>query len=263
MQPTARLVALLSLALLAPAVLAQSGGLDRVLSCQEAPALAGDPAALQALAVDAGFECREHPGVRHHILACSGGRARGLGVPVLEFELAGHADGSRVLAVTLRSTPEHVRARLPADTSDAGLVVELDAREDGRAELRCHLPGDRPAHGSIAGTLDFRGLHPVPAMRVCATAVSRRGAPHCVQTTTGQTSYRIDGLPPGEYYVTAFATEDNPNRLHGAYTQPLRDCTGSDCMQRLQRVPVLPGEVSTGIDPITLMQELPSFLRRR
>lgn len=242
--------------------------LDTLLHCRDAAALAQDDSHLADAARNAGFACREHAGPRSARLSCSDGTARVLGAPVREFERARMADGGVILSVVLNSTPAAVQSRLPqmqtrADGS-AGLHVELDTREDGRAEFRCRLDGDRPPHGAIAGRLDFRGQQPLPAMRVCATAVTRQPPPRCVQTVTGQREYVIDELPAGDYYLTAFPTENNPNRLFSVYTQPMAGCMGSQCERgRLQPVTVLPGDVQNGIDPVTLLPELPAILRVR
>lgn len=243
-----------------------ASALDAVLACEEAGAWSRGHEDLAASATAAGFSCREHNGVRSLRLSCTGGTARAFGTPVREFELARQADGSRILSVVLNSGPAAVRPKVPEGVStDTGMHVELDTREDGRAEVRCRMAGDLPPHGSVAGTLDFRGQQPVPAMRVCATPVDRRSEPTCVLTSTGQRDYVIEHLPAGDYYLTAFATEDNPNRLFGVYSSPMADCPSSTgCeRQRLQKVTVLPGEVHGAIDPNTLMPELPAILRGR
>ncbi len=241
-------------------------GLDEMLACTDANVLARGHESLSAAAGNAGFTCREHSGVRTTRLSCSGGRARAFGAAVRDFELAQQADGSRILSVVLDARPAAVRTtgRNDAAADSPDVQIEVDTREDGRAEVRCRLPGTLPPHGAVAGTLDFRGEQPVPAMRVCATRVDRSGEPACVLTSTGQRDYLIENLPAGDYYLTAFATESNPNRLFGVYASPMADCAEtSGCeRQRLQRVTVLPGDTLGGINPNTLLPELPAVLRR-
>lgn len=244
-----------------------AGDLERLLACEDVAALAQGHEPLATAATASGFACREQrSALRQTSLACAGGSARVFGASVREFELARQPDGGSILSVVLNSTPSALRPRLDARLSadaDADAVIELDTREDGRAEVRCTLAGERPPFGAIAGTLDFRGQQPLPAMRVCATPVTRHGPPTCVQTRTGQHDYLIEDLPAGDYYLTAFATESNPNRLFGVYSSPITDCgSGAACeRQRLQPVTVVPGDVRSGINPDTLLPRLPAFLR--
>lgn len=244
--------------------------LESWLTCGDSTVLTDDGGRLTTAAQAHGYSCREHRGLRRDVLACGGGNARALGAQVREFERARQADGGVILSVVLNASPGSLQKRfgqaLGSVDQASSMHAELDTREDGRAELRCRLPGGRSPQGAIAGALDFRGQQPLPAMRVCATPVSGQAQPSCVQTRTGQGEYLIEHLPAGDYYVTAFATENNPNRLFGVYSSPLRDCggAGAACEQRrLQPVTVLPGDVRSGIDPHTLLPELPSFLRNR
>lgn len=251
---------------------AQAGAeLENWLTCRDSTVLSDDGRRLSAAAQAQGYSCREHSGLRRDVLACGGGTARVLGAQVREFERARQADGSVILSVVLNANPGSLQQRFERVLGSSDLArslhAELDSREDGRAELRCRLAGDRSPHGAIAGSLDFRGQQPLPAMRVCATPVSKQASPVCVQTRTGQVEYLIEQLPAGDYYITAFATENNPNRLFGVYSSPMSNCRSDDAAcgdrRRLQPVSILPGDVRSGIDPHTLLPELPAFLRNR
>lgn len=243
--------------------------LSAVLECRDAAALGVDAPAFASYGRDAGFDCRLHERQRESTVYCTGaGRATAFGASVKEFNRARAADGRTTLSVAFTEPPSRLeprvrRAREEASSSMLATAV-VDEREDGVAELRCSVGGSSHTTGAIAGTLDFRGVEPLPAMRVCAAPVRAPQSPQCVQTVTGQRDYRIEGLPAGDYYVTAFALENNPNRLFGVYTSPLSNCPegATDCAgERLQRIPVFPGEVRDGVDPATLMRELPSPLR--
>lgn len=103
-----------------------------------------------------------------------GGRA--LGLDVKEFERIDQPDGGARLAVAFRAAPDRVRQALAAVPAQPGLRAgtEVGEREDGVGGLRCHLRGSGAGTGSIAGSLSFRGVEPLPAMRVCAAPASTR-----------------------------------------------------------------------------------------
>jgi hypothetical protein len=224
-------------------------------------------AAVMALAEGHGLRCRRLDGRRGESASCmASGATRAFGHRVGEFTLADDGQGRRLLAVAFTEPPARVaaaieRARSAAAADSPLRSAELGEREDGVAELRCAQAGIDHATGAIAGALDFRGMQPVPAMRVCAAPVQRVDRPLCLQTSPGATRYRIDDLAPGEYYVTAYPLSDNPNRLIAAYARPLPGCSGRTCPERLQPVPVSPGQLRDGVDPLALLPGLPATLR--
>lgn len=261
--------ALLGALLLAAAAPVQAVALESLLACADLPALATAPAQVEAAAAGHGLDCRHREGPRRHSLHCQGGSLQVLGSRVQEFTLSQTGDGGATLSVALSGSPEQVEAALarsqPATEAGPPGQRGVGLREDGVAELHCRLPGALGDTGSIAGRLDFRGVEPVPAMRVCAAPVAAPEAPICLQTRRGDRHYRLEDLPAGDYYLTAFALENNPNRLFGVHAQPLHDCALGDsrcASTRLQKIQVHPGENRTGIDPDTLLPELPPPLRR-
>lgn len=247
----------------AAAAPAGDGPLDALLGCS-AGAPPATAQATRSLAEDAGWQCRESQSLSGDALQCSPARGgRVLGLEVKEFERVDQADGGAWLAVAFRGSPERVRQALERVPAQPGLLpgTEVGEREDGVGELRCALRGEpgRPA-GSISGTLSFRGVEPLPAMRVCAAPRRNPGQPACIETATGQATYRIGSLPAGEYYLTAFALADNPNRLIAAHTRPMAACTTAppECpREQLAVVAVAAGRNVVGIDPASLLERLP------
>lgn len=251
----------------ATAAAAQDASLATLLECRDGASLGLPMAAVVVLAEDRGFRCRRLDRRRGESASCmASGTVRAFGHRVGEFTLADDGQGGRLLAVAFGDPPARVaaaieRARSSAATGSPLHGADLGEREDGVAELRCAQAGAGVATGAIAGALDFRGMQPVPAMRVCAAPVQRVDRPHCLQTSPGATRYRIDALAPGEYYVTAFPLSGNPNRLIAAYARPLPGCSGRACPERLQAVTVSPGQQRDGVDPLALLPGLPATLR--
>jgi hypothetical protein len=246
---------------------AQEAGLAAVVECRDAASLAGSLDRVSALAQAAGLQCRRLDAHSGPSLTCTGtGAVNAFGHRIGEFTLAQDGRGTRVLSVAFTEAPARVRPALERAQANAGVDSPLregriGEREDGVAELQCTLAGPSVAAGAIAGALDFRGMQPVPAMRVCAARVDRVDRPHCVQTTAGSTRFRIDALTPGDYYVTAYPLHNNPHGLIAAYARPLPGCRAATCPERLQAVPVGPGQSRDGIDPLTLLPGLPAALR--
>ena len=258
-----------------PALLLAAGGasasdLAALLECRAPEAMAAAPQTIVGLGSSGGFDCRVHERDRQTAVYCTGaGRATAFGRPVKEFNVIHAADGGKLLQVAFNDAPATLEPALAHARQGAGgsgplMTAEVGTREDGVAEIRCRVEGHRGSTGSIAGTLDFRGVTPVPPMRVCAAPVRTPEQPQCVQTVAGESSYVIESLPPGEYYVTSYALEGNPGRLFGVFSSSLQKCADGDAncaSQQLQRVTVYPGDVRSGVDPTTLMSTLPSPLR--
>ncbi|MBX3724682.1 MAG: hypothetical protein KF823_02045 [Xanthomonadales bacterium] len=250
---------------LAWASAAQAGDdpLTDLLGCS-ASAQVGTSQATRSLAEAAGWHCREMQSLAGNTLQCSPARGgRALGLEIKEFERVDQADGGAWLSVAFRSNPERVRQAVAGAPAQPGLLpgTEVGDREDGVGELRCSLRGvPGQASGSISGSLSFRGVEPLPAMRVCAAPRRNPGEPICIETLTGQFDYRIGPLPAGEYYVTAFPLADNPNRLIAAHTRSMASCASppSECpQQQLAVVAVAAGRQVVGIDPQSLLEGLP------
>lgn len=261
--------------LLFPGLLLAAGGvsasdLTALLECRAPEAMASAPQGIVSLGSSGGFDCRVHERDRQTAVYCTGaGQATAFGRKVKEFNVIHGADGGKLLQVAFNDSPATLEPALAQARQGAGaagplMTAEVGTREDGVAEIRCRIDGHRGSTGSIAGTLDFRGVTPVPPMRVCAAPVRTPEQPQCVQTAAGESSYLIESLPPGEYYVTSYALEKNPDRLFGVFSSSLQKCADGDAncaSQQLQRVTVYPGDVRSGVDPSTLMSSLPSPLR--
>lgn len=248
---------------------ASAQDLTAMLECRDPGAFDIESDALARTGQSHGFDCRTYRRERETSMECSGhGRATAFGEAVREYSVARRADGSVKLSVAFTQPPDRIERAVAASRASAPAGSPLSTssvgqREDGIGELQCSTAGKRASTGSIAGQLDFRGVAPVPPMRVCAAPVADTRQPTCVQTRLGQGEYLIENVPSGDYYVTAFALESNPNRLFGVYTSSLKSCPDgqSTCPERLQRITVHPGDVRSGIDPDTLMEQLPAPLR--
>ena len=101
------------------------------------------------------------------------------------------------------------------------------------------------AGGRIEGVIRYPA-HAVPAMRVCALSTAPTREPHrCTTTRAGDDTYRIDGLPPGDYQVFA----DVATGLHriGGHMQQVQ-CIRAPCPDQPKSITVTPGATQGGID---------------
>lgn len=242
--------------------------LSSMLECRDERLLTADPSRVRQLAAGAGMDCREHERPGQRTLSCTGGQARAFGQAVKDFNLVQHTAARHgLLSVAFtgavqRLGPALDRAREGLEPEHPLIAAAIERREDGVAELQCRTARSAGAQaaGSISGDLHFRGVEPMPAMRVCAAPVSDPRQPVCVQTRTGELRYRIDELPPGDYYVTAYATERNPSRLFTVHGAPLARCpdNASDCAShRLMPVSVMDAGERSGVRLDTMLERLP------
>lgn len=103
----------------------------------------------------------------------------------------------------------------------------------------------RPATGSIQGVIQHPA-HAVPAMRICALSTAPTREPHrCISTRTADDTYRIDGLPPGDYQV--FAEVGKGMYGIGAHVQQVQ-CIRAPCPEQPKTITVAAGAVLDGID---------------
>ena len=101
------------------------------------------------------------------------------------------------------------------------------------------------APGSIAGNLSFPS-EGIPPLNVVAYQVDG-DAWFLVATEQNQTSYQLDGLAPGSYYVVAY---DQTSDYGGGYTAAVPCGLSVDCTDHsLIAVEVSAGLVTSGIDP--------------
>lgn len=97
---------------------------------------------------------------------------------------------------------------------------------------------------SIAGEIRA-GSGAVPALRVCAVAVSV-GSGRCIDVPPMASSYRIDRLGAGRYYVMAWAREGDV-RLY-AHAETIR-CVKEPCPpDNLVPVDIADGQARDGVD---------------
>lgn len=103
----------------------------------------------------------------------------------------------------------------------------------------------QPATGSIEGVIQHPA-HVVPAMRICALSTAPTREPHrCTQTRASDDTYRIDGLPPGEYQV--FAEVAKGMYRHGGHMQAVQ-CIRAPCPDQPKTITLASGAALRGID---------------
>lgn len=103
----------------------------------------------------------------------------------------------------------------------------------------------RPATGRIEGVIQHPA-HAVPAMRICALSTAPSREPHgCTTTRAGDDTYRIDGLPPGDYQV--FAETEKGIYRRGGHLQPVQ-CIRAPCPDQPKTITVASGATLDGID---------------
>lgn len=126
--------------------------------------------------------------------------------------------------------------RVAAFGTTLALAACASVPDPGRAE--------RPAGGRIEGVIQHPA-HVVPAMRICAIAIDPPRTPHCIATRAGDDTYRIDGLPAGEYQV--FAAVARRSYGVGAHTHPVQ-CIRAPCPEQPKTITLAAGAALGGID---------------
>ena len=108
-----------------------------------------------------------------------------------------------------------------------------------------NLGGGRPGGdtGSISGKIAYPS-EVTPLMRICAVRTGV-GAPICITSLAGQTHYRIERLPAGEYQVQATLSEGEMRV--GGHMLPVQ-CIRAPCPEQLKSVSLSAGAELTGID---------------
>ena len=227
------------------------------------------PGAGRGPAAGHGLDCRHREGPRRHSLHCRGEPAGtgqpGAGIhPQPDRRRRCHAVGGTVRQPGAgrgclgakptgnRSRPARPARRWPA-RGRCGRTALPAARHPRRYRQHRRAPG-LPRRGTGPGHARMR------------RAGGSTGSADLPADPSRRPYYRLEDLPAGDYYLTAFALENNPHRLFGVYAEPLHDCAPGDsrcASTRLQKIQVHPGENRTGIDPDTLLPELPPPLRRQ
>ena len=104
-------------------------------------------------------------------------------------------------------------------------------------------PPPKGGDASVAGEIRT-GSQATPALRVCALAIGA-GDGRCIEVPAGASSYRIDRLGAGRYYVTGWSNGDI--RLV-AHAETVRCVTAPCPPDNLTAVELGTGESKTGID---------------
>jgi hypothetical protein len=100
--------------------------------------------------------------------------------------------------------------------------------------------------GSISGALSYPS-EGIPALRIVAHDVNNSRYFY-VETLPDQTTYKIAGLPPGDYYMVAYAIDLG---IPGGYTHAVACGLGAECSDHsLIPVQVNPNQEAINIDPI-------------
>lgn len=103
----------------------------------------------------------------------------------------------------------------------------------------------QPATGSIEGVIQHPA-HAVPAMRICALSTAPTHKPHrCTTTHASDDTYRIEGLPPGEYQV--FAEVVKGMYRYGGHMHAVQ-CIRAPCPDQPKTIMLAPGAALRGID---------------
>lgn len=109
--------------------------------------------------------------------------------------------------------------------------------------------------GGISGGLSYPSEF-IPPLRVVAFRLVNgqlSGEFSFVQTSQNQTSFQVDGLAPGQYWVVAYTIPEGdgiPQGLAGGYSQGVPCGLSVECTDHsLITVEVLAGQVTGGIDP--------------
>lgn len=239
-----------------------------LLDCRSIPQLATSLETVASAAEGHGFACRSISTAHRNSLTCTSERRFSvIGAPVKEFTLSQPGDGSASLAVALNAPTARIeKALADRQTEASDDAIGVDQREDGAAELRCQLLASSDHTGSISGRLSFRGVEPLPAMRVCAAATNDPENPVCMNSQSGDRQYRVTGLAGGHYFLTAFPLSNNPNRVFVVHAAGRSGCVDSDpacTTTRLQPVELRANEHRDGIDLETLLPQLPASMGRR
>jgi hypothetical protein len=159
------------------------------------------------------------------------------------------------------SYSQAVACGLSVDCTDHSLVeftVTAGATTTGVAVCDWYgNPGDVPLPlgvevntqpGSISGSLNYPSNF-IPSMDVVAFSTDSSSYFYVV-TAEGSSSYQIDNLPVGGYYIVAYPNMDGVGTLAGGYSAAVPCGLSVECTDHsLFVVTVTSGQVTTGADP--------------
>jgi hypothetical protein len=177
---------------------------------------------------------------------------------------AGEQAAERILSGAAETTVANITvvADTPAPTLDVKVVVSqtfaaMTARAAGQKQPATPAP-TKPAAtpvspsgtGGISGALNYPGSS-IPPMHVVAFRYGSESYT-LVTTSAGQSTYEIDGLPAGTYWVIAYTIGGNgfPDQLPGGYTRAVPCGLSVNCTDHtMLDVPVQAGAVTPNVNP--------------
>lgn len=107
--------------------------------------------------------------------------------------------------------------------------------------------GGEAEFGSIAGQLNYPSNF-IPSLVVTAFAADGSGNYYYVITNENSTTYQIENLPVGDYYIVAYVSGGG---LQAGYTQAVQCGLSAECTNHLLLlVPVKAGQVTNGVNPM-------------
>lgn len=107
-------------------------------------------------------------------------------------------------------------------------------------------PPEEP--GTITGNLGYPS-EGVPAMRVYAIMIDDPNTFYSVRTESGQMTFTIPGVTPGDYHVVAYLADPPEAQFAGGYTEFVRCGLSVECSDHsLIPVTVRVGETAGGVE---------------
>jgi hypothetical protein len=156
-----------------------------------------------------------------------------------------------ILAAACTALPNSITIDLGTGKQNVDAIVQATFQSmTATAGASGATPAPATDAGSISGSLNYPA-ESLPAMYVTAFEVGTQNYKY-VMTGEGQQNYKIDGLPPGNYQVVAYAVGSSafPAGLSGGYTQAVLCGLGQSCTDHaLISIPVAAEQVVAGIDP--------------
>ncbi|MFZ5809661.1 MAG: carboxypeptidase-like regulatory domain-containing protein [Chloroflexota bacterium] len=154
-----------------------------------------------------------------------------------------------ILALAVFALACNLTALLPssssgdtAATSAAATQLAVSAEQTAQANA-APSSTEAPQTGSISGNLSYPSEF-IPPLRVVAINTATNQA-YSVDTAMNQTTYQLDNLPAGSYFVIAYY-----QNLAGGYSQFVTCGLSVDCSDHtLIPVTVNAGEVTPNINP--------------
>jgi len=180
------------------------------------------------------------------LLAAFGASCGSLDEQQIEEIISGVAQTAAAGVTYVPATPD---VNVVVQQTFAAMTVQAAATQQGGTD---NIPTNTPPgglSGSISGNLGYPA-EGIPPLAVVAFRVG--GQPneyYYVVTQQNQTSYQLDNLPPGSYYVVAYVMLQG-NMLAGGYTQAVLCGLSANCTDHsLIPAAVNGGQLTSGISP--------------